>query len=216
MSIKTLKAQSYDVIKNNIVSCKYTPGSIITEELLQEELNVSRTPIREAINYLEQEGLVEVLSKKGIMVSDISLEKICMLFETRLLIQPYVIKEYGNCISYDTYLLYFNAFNSLLLDINKQEYLDLDNSFYSLFFDASKNSYLINLYYRTCTQLNRLRIFTQSVGQANLLQATQNHIGIVEACLQKDWDKAAYYCTEHLKYIQQSYFKLLLEIKNNT
>ena len=76
MAKPSLKQQSYELIKSNIVNCVYPPGAIITEDILCQELAVSRTPIREALSLLEKERLVTILPKRGIEVTYISLNEL--------------------------------------------------------------------------------------------------------------------------------------------
>ena len=59
-----LKTQAYITIKQKIATCEYAPGTFLSEELLVEELKISRTPIRDALGRLEQEGLLEIRPKK--------------------------------------------------------------------------------------------------------------------------------------------------------
>ena len=82
---KSLKQQAYDEIKRKIVTCEYAPNTLLNEELLREELHVSRTPIRDALSRLEQKGLITILPKKGIMVSSLSINDINMVFEVRMM-----------------------------------------------------------------------------------------------------------------------------------
>ena len=95
MAKPSLKQQSYELIKSNIVNCVYPPGAIITEDILCQELAVSRTPIREALSLLEKERLVTILPKRGIEVTYISLNELNMIYETRLLIEPYAILHHA-------------------------------------------------------------------------------------------------------------------------
>ena len=57
MAKTNLKTQAYNAIRRKIVTCEYAPGTFINEELLTNELGLSRTPIRDALSRLEQEGL---------------------------------------------------------------------------------------------------------------------------------------------------------------
>ena len=72
MSKKGLKEQTYLTLKERMVDCVYPPGSLINEAQLAADLNLSRTPIREAISKLEMEGFVQILPKKGIYVTNIT------------------------------------------------------------------------------------------------------------------------------------------------
>ena len=58
--------------------------------------NISRTPMRDALGRLEQEGLITILPKKGLMVSGITEEDVHSMFEMRLLVEPYALRTYGN------------------------------------------------------------------------------------------------------------------------
>ena len=64
MAKTNLKTLAYKTIKQKIVTCEYAPGMYLNEEILTEELKISRTPIRDALSRLEQEGLIEIKPKK--------------------------------------------------------------------------------------------------------------------------------------------------------
>ena len=70
------------------------PNSFLNEDLLCEEFGVSRTPIRDALSRLEQEYLITIVPKKGFFVAPLSANEINMVFEGRLLIEPYVLLNY--------------------------------------------------------------------------------------------------------------------------
>ena len=73
--VKTnLKTLAYNTIKQKIVTCEYAPGTFLNEEILTDELKISRTPIRDALSRLEQEGLIEIKPKKGITVTALSIK----------------------------------------------------------------------------------------------------------------------------------------------
>lgn len=67
-SKKGLKDQTYNILKERMVDCIYPPGSLINEAQLATDLNLSRTPIREAISKLEMEGFVQILPKRVYML----------------------------------------------------------------------------------------------------------------------------------------------------
>ena len=54
MAGKYLKDKAYEMIREKIVNCELAPGSVLNESELIEEIGASRTPIREALNKLEQ------------------------------------------------------------------------------------------------------------------------------------------------------------------
>lgn len=206
----TLKTQAYNTIKHNITSCIYTPGSLITEELIQEELPISRTPIREALNRLEQEGLIKIAPKKGILISDISLEMINMIFETRILIEPYTIKTYGNRIPTNTLLDFYNKFEALTKHPEDCCDFDLDDSFHSLFFNASNNDYLLKTHENLASQNQRIRILTRNNNISDIISTSTEHLDIAAACIENDWVGAAEKMSCHLEVARSNSIKLML------
>ena len=69
-----LKQIAYETIKSKIIHCEYKPNDILSEMMLMEEIDASRTPIREALNMLAQEQLVQIIPKKGIMVLPLTMK----------------------------------------------------------------------------------------------------------------------------------------------
>ena len=90
-----LKTLAYNKIRQKIVTCEYAPGTLLNEEILTEALGLSRTPIRDALSRLEQEGLIEIRPKRGITVKSLTVSDINMIFEVRNLYEPYILKNYG-------------------------------------------------------------------------------------------------------------------------
>ena len=82
---------AYEYIKGKIISGEYPPLSDISEDTLQKELEVSRTPVREAILRLEKEDLVHVYPRKGTIVSAITLDLIEDVYGVRELIEPAMV-----------------------------------------------------------------------------------------------------------------------------
>jgi DNA-binding GntR family transcriptional regulator len=92
MDRDTSTQRAYDIIKQKILRCEYKPGQLISEKEIVEELNISRTPIREALNKLNGEGLLNIIPKKGIQISDLSIKKLKEIFEIRHLLEPLSVK----------------------------------------------------------------------------------------------------------------------------
>ena len=95
----SLKLQAYQYLKTKILNCEYRPNEFLNEQKLCAEMgNISRTPMRDALGRLEQEGLITILPKKGLMVSGITEEDVHSMFEMRLLVEPYALRTYGSGI----------------------------------------------------------------------------------------------------------------------
>ena len=71
---RPLREIVFDTLRQAIISGDLAPGERLMEVQLAEELGVSRTPVREAIRQLEQEGLVELVPRKRAYVTNISMK----------------------------------------------------------------------------------------------------------------------------------------------
>nr|WP_309099986.1 GntR family transcriptional regulator [Fredinandcohnia onubensis] len=79
-------------IKDAIIKGKYEPGKRLTEESLAKELNISRTPIREAIKQLESDGLITPL-KRGVIVRNFTKKDIQQVYDLRALLESYATSQ---------------------------------------------------------------------------------------------------------------------------
>ena len=80
---ETLTEQAYRLIEEQIVTLKLKPADVLSEQMLSAALKIGRTPIREALQRLAREGLVTILPRKGILVSDTNARSQLLLLEVR-------------------------------------------------------------------------------------------------------------------------------------
>jgi len=89
----TRSEQVYEAIKTKIISNEFEPGSLLQERNLAEMLHVSRTPVREAVIRLAQEGWLDLSSQKSIRVRELTFRKVKEIFEIRGFIEEYTIEQ---------------------------------------------------------------------------------------------------------------------------
>ncbi|MFE7423498.1 GntR family transcriptional regulator [Rhodococcus sp. NPDC057529] len=87
-----LPKQIYAIIRERIISGEYPPGSRLRERELSQELDVSRVPLREALPLLESDGFIQILPRRGAVVTQLSLRDIEELFDLRLALEPYAAR----------------------------------------------------------------------------------------------------------------------------
>jgi DNA-binding GntR family transcriptional regulator len=78
-----LAEQAYRLIEEEIVTLALKPGAVLSEQALAASTGIGRTPIREALQRLAREGLVTILPRKGILVSDINPRNQLLVLEVR-------------------------------------------------------------------------------------------------------------------------------------
>jgi len=91
-NVADLSERAYHAIKAAILTLKVRPGEILTTGNLALQLNISRTPVREALLRLQQDGLVKLLPQKGAEVVGICAEDITEILELRIVLESYAIK----------------------------------------------------------------------------------------------------------------------------
>ncbi|KAB2914585.1 MAG: GntR family transcriptional regulator [Hyphomicrobiaceae bacterium] len=80
---ETLTEQAYNRLEEMIVTLALAPGEVLSEQVLSAELGIGRTPIREALQRLAREGLVLVLPRKAIIVTETDPRKQLLVLEVR-------------------------------------------------------------------------------------------------------------------------------------
>ena len=211
---KSLKQQAYDEIKRKIVTCEYAPNTLLNEELLREELHVSRTPIRDALSRLEQKGLITILPKKGIMVSSLSINDINMVFEVRMMYEPYALLHYGSRIPYSVLTHSYELLSDLDAMSEDWAFFQADDAFHAAVVQAIGNRFLLQTYEWIQDQNLRFRVMTGQTSAPRLEDTSKKHTRILEACLKKDWSEAASAMKDHLINSKNATFDLLFQKKD--
>jgi DNA-binding GntR family transcriptional regulator len=80
---ETLTEQAYNRLEEMVVTLALAPGSVVAEQALSAELGIGRTPIREALQRLAREGLVLVLPRKAIIVTETDPRRQLLVLEVR-------------------------------------------------------------------------------------------------------------------------------------
>ena len=80
---RTLTERAYVAIEEMICTLRLEPGEVLSEGTLSETLGIGRTPVREALQRLAREGLVTVLPRRGVLVSEFNVKKQLRMLEVR-------------------------------------------------------------------------------------------------------------------------------------
>jgi DNA-binding GntR family transcriptional regulator len=86
---RSLAEKAYQLLVRKITRLEYAPGSVLAEKHLMGDLGIGRTPIREALQRLAIERLVDHLPNRGMLVSEISATSVQQIYEFRSLVDGY-------------------------------------------------------------------------------------------------------------------------------
>lgn len=205
-----LSDTAYDELLSRIISCQYPPGSLLSEEKLVAELGISRTPIRSALIRLQQEHLVQVISKKGILVTEITPEGIRDLFNLRDLIEPYAIREFGGNFKKDKLIYYLNLFSKKYSKDDYQIVYDSDVQFHTDIVQLTGNTFLCSFYNSLQKLLSRITLICGISVTDRVVASNQEHVEIVLSLLKDDKEFAVAMLETHLKEARESAYQAIL------
>lgn len=94
--IESKSDQAYRILEEMIVTTELEPGSLLSESRLVEKLGLGRTPLREALQRLDTENLVEIMPRRGIRITNINIKQQLRLLEVRRTMEALIVRP-GDC-----------------------------------------------------------------------------------------------------------------------
>ena len=179
------------------MSGRYRPGEVFSESAMVTDLGISRTPIREALVRLEQEGLVRVIPKCGVTVRALTLSDLKALFEMRRILEPYVIRRYGHNIPRDQLLDIWQEMTQAYTASDSQRQYNADARLHSLIYSTAQNPYITKFVEQAVSENTRIRALS-GILPARLTASYMEHKAIVDHLLAGDWEAAACSMEQHL------------------
>lgn len=201
---KSLHEQTYQALRTSILSGELAPGDRLVETHLAQRLQVSRTPIREALRQLQREGLVTSETSGGLRVSTISETDVAQLYDCRLALEQLAVKEAcRNATLQQLSLLedYVVQAERLQQDptlkASENQLLDLDYQFHHLIAKSSGNQRLVTLLDQVFDAMTLLRLQTLR-RNPKVLEIRLEHRQIYNAIAQQDCESALQMIEAHL------------------
>ncbi len=155
----SLKEQVITAIRNAIIEGKFRPGEKIPEQELAEQLGVSRTPIREAIHILEQQGLVVIVPKSGTFVAEVDPEEVQDSLYTRIALEELALRQAIERLKPDEWedlckklSLILNGMKEAVNKRNTITATELDIEWHTTLIDAAQNRSLSRVWRATGLQ----------------------------------------------------------------
>ena len=193
---KDLKNHTYCILKERLVNCIYPPGTLLNEAQLAADLGASRTPVREAISRLEMEGFVKIMPKKGIYVTDISLNDVLQIFQTRIEIEPIAVRLAAPHLPREELLAFCGKFKGEAPDI--QNGFRLDTAMHLFIIEHCGNRYIIDMMHRIFDENTRV-IISSKQNQVQIHDARLEHLDILNSLLDKDTERAIALMQNHIE-----------------
>ncbi len=206
-----LKDVAYQALKTKILNNEFKPNAYLDEKSLCAMLNISRTPIREAISKLEYENLVQTISQKGIFVTNLSIQSITELFQARKMIEPSAMQLCCKNLDKDRLVEFREKSLGYIEaeDISALHHLDYD--FHNYFFENCSNRHIKKIMSYILDQFQRIR--TQNFYPTQrTIRGAKEHIDMINALLHDEFDKISEMTLNHITSTETFYYKSLMDI----
>ncbi len=216
MKESSLSQKAYVAIKRKIVSLELPPGSLIDESALREELGIGRTPIREALQRLALEKLVEIVPRRGTFVSDVRLSDLQHLAETRLTLEGLAARlaaQRGTEHHWQRmeHVLSRAPWEATATD--NEVWIEIDQECHEIVYQATQNPYLADILRMLYALSLRLWYFALAdIG--DMREAIREHVHILEALRARDGERAAQLLHRHIMAFHEKIQQVMLSVPN--
>ena len=197
---RNLSDDAYNILAKKIISGKLKAGVKLIESKLANNFGISRTPIREALNRLAQDGLIELIPKKGAQVSLLKAKDVEEIYDVRKALEGMATKE-------ATPLIKEKDLKQIAKLIEKCDssperrlkyFLESDLKLHRLIIERSGNGRLTKILQKLNNFINSFRVFDAQYDQ-RVKDAREEHKNILRALIKKDAKKARALVEQHIE-----------------
>ncbi len=196
-TVRNLKGEVYRIIREGITGRKLMPGTQLKETALVETLGVSRTPIREALNQLSKEGIVEIYPRQGAFVKHWTKEEVIEILILREVLEGLAARLATGRLTGES----IRKLESLAECSPSTEYARKDEQFHSQIIQNCGSNRLIDLINNLKDTLHMMDMRTVSFeSPARIRESRAEHRRILQAFKSGDGDLAEKFTRENFKH----------------
>jgi DNA-binding GntR family transcriptional regulator len=208
---RTMTDVAYEQLKAAIVELRIPPGERLREAAIAQGLNVSKTPVREALARLEQDGLVELSSFKSAVVTQYTAQDLREIYELREIIEVATARSAAESMS-DQGLADLGRIARECVRLNKQgggpELVWLISEFDTVLFREVSNRRIRAILDNLAGHLTRIGLLTAVLPGRNAA-SVREHARIYEAIERRDPEAAERFMREHIRSVRDDQLRAL-------
>lgn len=184
------KEEIMQTLKQDILTLALKPGTILSETVLSEKFQISRTPLRDVLKQLALEQYINIYPKKGNVVSYIHLESVEQMIFLRSVLEKEILQSLSGRLPLPGILelkenLAAQEEAISLPDSSSERFLEKDDAFHRILFQLAGRSYLWNLLQQSNVHYARYRRL-HLLKQEKLQDTLQEHRRILDGLIQGD------------------------------
>jgi len=209
-SVRSQGERAYLLIRDQIVTLKLAPGSVIEEAKLRQELGLGRTPIREALQRLAHENLVSFVPHRGTFVSDINLTDLHRLTEVRTEMEGYAARLAADRATTSDR----GQMQALMAELDTIDGADvhtlmrLDQRIHRLVYVTTRNQFLQAMLEEIFNLSLRIWFLGLDRG-VRIKQAVEEHRQLLDAIVSRDAQRAESVMRQHVMGFEHAIRKVL-------
>ena len=190
VTYKNREEMVYQVLKKEILDLELKPGQLIKETEICERFSVSRTPVRDALRLLQEQGFVITVPYRGIYVTLLSLSNIKQMIYMRVAVETMVIRDFSRIATplmmEDIYYM-LRKQKALIQtpDFKPEQFYRLDAQMHAIWFEATKKKKLWDLLQEQQLHYTRFRML-DFVTETDFTRIIQEHEHMIELLEKKD------------------------------
>jgi DNA-binding GntR family transcriptional regulator len=197
---------AYQALVEAIVNQVFAPGTQINIDMLARELNMSNTPVREALMRVMGERFVEQKTNKGFIVTNfLKQEELQNMFAVRSLLETHALSSgeitTSDIDELDNLAKQMKVANDGLVYQDFKDFLQADHEFHLKIVALSKNEFLIQSWENLNVHLHLSRLYT-GIGLFDRSDSSVEHVRIVEALRNTNQAQAVALLNKHIQDVQ--------------
>ena len=201
MNKALLKEQAYDELKALILAGEFATGSFLSERILADRLGMSKTPIRTALERLEQERFITISPRQGVVVRELTLKEIRDHYDIRVGLECFVVKRLVNRLTdaqFEELDANLETMRCQIEDGNRTYAMYADADFHLLLGSFHGNHEISRVMQHQREKLYHVVTKLLENHPDRIRESLAEHLAVVEALKKGDGELAAVRMLEHL------------------
>src|SRR5262245_61900280 len=197
-----LKERAYEEIKRRLLNNDYPPRSFLAERQLAEQLGMSKTPVKAALERLEYEGFITVSPQQGIVVRDLAVDEIADQYEIRAALETYTVRAVAGRLPAE-------PVSRLKANLKAQERIrgkgdvrrgvELDAGFHAFFAECLGNQQILRVMVQLRERMQRVITTVFQLNPGRIDSSYDEHRAIADAVIAGNGPDAARLVEWHLE-----------------
>jgi len=211
---ETHQQRAYQYVKSRIRNLQLKPGQLITDAKIAEELEVSRTPVREALRRLEQEGLLEKKARAGWRVYTLSLDDVKEIFDIKLALECMVARRAAECEDQALRATLTDALEAMKVAAeadDRRAWYEADVELHRAIFHMGGNERANQIIRGLNDQYHRVGVGFLMI-QGRVQRSTVEHVAFVGSILAKDAGEAERRMCAHIENLRDELVSTLVNV----